>query len=636
MSLPKLIIALGAEFDNKGFKKADSAIVKMAKSAKNLGAALGIAYATKKVVAYAKASMAAAMADQRSQFLLSAQLKNLGLAYANVNTEKFIKDLETQTHIVDDVLRPSYAQLTRVTGTVTETEKIMAAAFDIAAGSTLGYGQTIDILSQAYVGNLKGLKAFNTGLTNAELAALSFDQILILLNKQFAGAGAASVKGYAGQMEALNIAMGNAQEILGGALLESFSNLAGDGNITVATSNIEKLAEGFADLLLVMTGVKDINAIFSRIEFRGPLGLIPYEKPYGPAMQSPGERAAAVAAAKKALDDKKRALAAAALAKKLENERKAAAAAAAKAKLNADKLNEASAYFDMNRISIAAALKATYDTETTLRLLAMQAIANDNGELALEYERRLDALRATNYANQLKGITTITNASLAGLNSTLLAELNRIEISKMAEADKEAARQAAFSKYNDALNKSGGLAAMITYDQTVQEQLAAIAKIAALHNYGAAADTLAKIQLSDIKEISTAQAIADKAKMDALKAYIALLSQAKAAGMCGPTIAPITSNPVANLIPGIDYNPNQNKDRNYDLLNPPVVAAPPNLPTSMIPGVTYNPKQNADRNYDITINAGVIANQDELNLILQTAIQNMNRNGYDLSVAGAI
>ena len=80
MSLPKLIIAIGAELDNKGFKKADSAIVKLAKSAKNLGAALGIAYATKKVVAYTKASMAAAAADQSSQFLLSAQLKNLGLA----------------------------------------------------------------------------------------------------------------------------------------------------------------------------------------------------------------------------------------------------------------------------------------------------------------------------------------------------------------------------------------------------------------------------------------------------------------------------------------------------------------------------------------------------------------------------
>jgi len=359
------------------------------------------------------------------------------------------------------------------------------------------------------------------------------------------------------------------------------------------------------------------------------------------------DKAAEDRARKEAALAAKTAKAKAALEKKLENERKAAAAAAAKAKLNADKLNEASAYFDMNRISIAAALKATYDTETTLRLLAMQAIANDNGELALEYERRLDAVRKTNYANQLAGITTITNASLAGLNTVLITELNNINASEMAEASKEAARQAAFSKYNDALNKSGGLAAMITYDQKVQDQLAAIAKLAALSNYGAALDTLNKIiksiELNTIKEVSDAQAIADKAKMDALKEYIELLYKAKAAALASvPCMGGSTSggskiNP--KLIPGVDYNPTQNKDRNYDLLNPNLntnINPPMDLLQRMVPGVDYNASQNKDRNYDITINAGVIANQDELNLILQTAIQNMNRNGYDLSVAGAI
>jgi len=641
MSLPKLIIALGAEFDNKGFKKADTAIVKMAKSARNLGAALGIAYATKQVVAYAKAAAVAAAADQRAQMLLSAQLKNLGMLYANASSEDFIKNLESQSAIIDDVLRPSYSQLLRVTGSIASTEKIMASAFDIASGAGLGYAQTIDILSQAYVGNLKGLKQLNTGLTNAELAALSFEDLLALLNKQFAGAGATAVAGYAGQMDKLNIATGNASETIGGALLDAFKRLAGGGDIDKATKQIDAFAAATALLIGSLSGGQSISSLVQRY-FQGELDL----NMGHPSMKAPKldtsltDKAAEDRARKEAALAAKTAKAKAALEKKLENERKAAAAAAAKAKLNADKLNEASAYFDMNRISIAAALKATYDTETTLRLLAMQAIANDNGELALEYERRLDAVRKTNYANQLAGITTITNASLAGLNTVLITELNNINASEMAEASKEAARQAAFSKYNDALNKSGGLAAMITYEQKTQDQLAAIAKLAALSGYGAALDTLNKIirsiELNTIEIVRTAQEKADKAKMDALNDYIALLLKARAAAL--GAVPSVGGNPtvVPKLIPGVDYNPGQNKDRNYDLKNPPVLGPPPNLSPTMIPGVTYNPSQNADRNYDITINAGVIANQDELNLILQTAIQNMNRNGYDLSVAGAI
>ena len=181
---------------------------------------------------------------------------------------------------------------------------------------------------------------------------------------------------------------------------------------------------------------------------------------------------------------------------------------------------------------------------------------------------------------------------------------------------------------------------MITYEQKTQDQLAAIAKLAALSGYGAALDTLNKIikaiELNTIKEVSDAQAKADKAKMDALNDYIALLLKARAAAL--GAVPSVGGNPtvVPKLIPGVDYNPGQNPDRNFDLKNPPVLAPTPNLSPTMIPGVTYNPGQNADRNYDVTINAGVIANADELNLILQNAIQNMTRNGYSLNTVGAI
>jgi len=660
MSLPKLIIAIGAEFDNKGFKKADSALVKMAKTAKNLGAALGIAYATKKVVAYTKASMAAAAADQRSQMLLSAKLKNLGLAYANVNSEGFIKGLETQSHIVDDILRPSYAQLVRATGSIAVTEKIMAAAFDVSSGAGLGYAQTIDILSQAYVGNLKGLKQLNTGLTNAELAALSFDELLVLLNKQFMGAGATAVSGYAGKMAALNVAMGNVQETLGGALLDSFFRLAGNGDIDKGITKIDKLSKSLAMLIGGLTGGESLSVLMDRFfgfsakvgKIAGGMGNISMTQ--GSQDTQLAVKAAEDAAKKKAALDKKAAAAAAALLKKTENERKAAAVAAEKAKKNLDALNAASAIFDMNKISIEAALKSTLDGETRLRLLAMQAIANDNGELALEYEKKLGYLQAANFANKLNGITTITGTALDSLNKQLLAELKFIDTSKMADADKEAARQAAFSKYNDALNKSGGLAATITYSQKTQDDLAAIAKLAALSNYGAALDTLNKIimaiELNTIKEVSTAQQIADKAKMDALKAYILKLDEARLAALAvvaaANTPKVIVPPPPVVIVPPVYTPPNgggffKKEDEAIIAENtpivPPVYIAPPGARRAADAEDAANAGRGSNTaSPTININAGVIANVDELNLLIQRSIQDMNRNGYNLDVAGAI
>jgi hypothetical protein len=95
-----------------------------------------------------------------------------------------------------------------------------------------------------------------------------------------------------------------------------------------------------------------------------------------------------------------------------------------------------------------------------------------------------------------------------------------------------------------------------------------------------------------IDRVSKAQALADAARLKALQDYLALLGKAET------KISPQTSP----LVPGLDYNPSQNADRNYDLLNPPVLS--PAALNSMA-GITFNPSQNADRNYDITITAGI-------------------------------
>jgi hypothetical protein len=111
-------------------------------------------------------------------------------------------------------------------------------------------------------------------------------------------------------------------------------------------------------------------------------------------------------------------------------------------------------------------------------------------------------------------------------------------------------------------------------------------------------------------------------------------------GNAGAT-KPFVGGPPA-LIPGIDYNPGQNPDRNYDLLNPPDT----NMPVSpLIPGIDYNEDQNPDRNYDakaaanvsIVVNTGPsMADENTIVDAVQMALNEIARRGYLTTYAGAL
>ena len=651
--MSNILIELAAEFTGKNaFKQADTATQKLYKTTKKLAASLGIAFGAKAVIAYSKASMKAAAADQKSQSILASNLKNLGLAYANVNSEAFIKSMETQTHIADDLLRPAYSQLAQVTGSIALTQKVMAIAFDTANGAGLDYSATINILSQAYVGNRKGLKQLQTGLTTAQLAALSFDELLVVLTQHFGGAGEAAIKGYAGQMDALSISMGNVQEILGGALLDSFAQLAGGGDISKATSKVEKFATAWAGVIKVLTGVYDINAILSQVEFGGFLGIVPKDKPASSIpMQSPGDRAAidkANAAAKK------RAFEAGAAARKLAKIQADAAAKKAIADKKSADLSKAAAQFDLTRISIAAALRATYDNETKLRLLAMQAIEDEDGTRALSYLNQLKILQDSVQAAKLAGITTISNASLQALQFLLFKELSVIDASSMAEADKNAAKDAAFAKFNDAIIKQGGLAAANSYDEKVQIGLISIAKLAALHGYGSALATLNTIMVSNELAIATTQSANDLARYNALKDYINLLGVAYNAAIAlaqanrdaATSAATPDLGPGAGADPGADPGDGSGGDFGGDF-DPD--AGMPNLPDpdygGALDGINLNPPRAGENDFNypggggitVVVNTGAtLGTENTIVEAVQTALQTLNRRGSNTNYAGAI
>jgi hypothetical protein len=271
-----LVVNIASQFlGKKAFLDADKATKKLTGSVKSLGRTLGVSLSAAAVLAYGKASVKAASADIKAQRLLANTLKNVGLAYAAVDAEGFISKMQSQTGVLDDQLRPAFAQLASVTGSVAKTEKLLGLAFDVSSGSGLDYASTIDILSQAYVGNTKGLRQLNLGLTQAEIKAMSFDDIIALLNERFAGSGKAALDTYAGQMSLLAAASSNASEVIGVSLLGAIDSLTGSDGIANVGTDIENAAKSLSNFIDSVVYLKEqIASIPGAGIVKGAFGLI--------------------------------------------------------------------------------------------------------------------------------------------------------------------------------------------------------------------------------------------------------------------------------------------------------------------------------------------------------------------------
>jgi hypothetical protein len=404
-----LVVNIASQFlGKKSFADAEKATKKLTGSVKNLGRTLGVTFSAAAVLAYGKASVKAASDDIKAQKLLANSLKNVGLAYATVDVESFINNMQRQTGVLDDFLRPAFAKLASVTGSVAKTEKLMGLAFDVSSGSGLDYASTIELLSQAYVGNTKGLKQLNLGLTQAEIKAMSFDDVMALLNERFAGSGAAAINTYVGQMDLLKVASSNASEIIGVSLLGAIDSLTGSDGISAVGTDIENAAKSlgnFIDSIVYLKEqiatipgagiVKGVFGFASKVlgnfspqmaaellkEIKGPQ---PFSQPMSLANQDTGRAAlAAQKAAEAAAIKRNKELA------KLAAAQAKSAAATLKSKQEQAKLDKATAaaqlalgkgtdVFDMDKIQINAALigqaEALGKATTSSQLLA---IAND-------------------------------------------------------------------------------------------------------------------------------------------------------------------------------------------------------------------------------------------------------------------
>jgi hypothetical protein len=162
--------------------------------------------------------------------------------------------MERTYHVADDFLRPAFSKLISTTQSYTKSKELLTLALNASAGAGVDLGTTVNDLTQAYVGNTKGLAKYKLGLTKAELAGKSFDELQQIITQRMAGQASLAADTYAFKIKAIEIAAGNAQETIGSGLVEAFQSIIGkDKGINDATTAIDNMAAS-AKLAIIEVG----------------------------------------------------------------------------------------------------------------------------------------------------------------------------------------------------------------------------------------------------------------------------------------------------------------------------------------------------------------------------------------------
>jgi hypothetical protein len=431
--MANVVIDIAAQYTgNKAFKQAETATQKLEKSVGRLGKQLLGVFAAGKLLAFGKNAAKAFAADEKAARSLALALANTGNAFAGIEVEKFIADLQRATGVLDDNLRPAFRTLLTATGDVKKSQDALALALDISAGTGRDLSQVTLALARGFTGQTTGLSRLGAGLTKATLATGDMDAIVGQLSDKFRGQALAAAEGYAGSMARLTVASENAKEIIGKDLLDAMKLISGEEGIGGATTAMEGLATQIGNVIYgigVLTAklnslpiLKDVFGAFADVSkyniigLLGQLGSSTRARNAGTPQQSPGERLAIDKANKEAvkLQKTKNTLS------KIDNEN-----TARKLQLTGDQkaLLELEKKFDVERVGLYSALNQSTDGETKMRLLSLIAIHDQNAALAGMI------MKANEAKDAFGAFTEAMRATIRGLLDAVAAAMARLQAS---------------------------------------------------------------------------------------------------------------------------------------------------------------------------------------------------------------
>lgn len=387
-----LAVRIATVLDAAGLNKADKSVKGFEKSLKSLGRTLGVTLSTAAVVAFGKKAAQAFIQDQKEATRLASAVKNLGLELSQPAINQYIDSLSRASGVTDSQLRPAFQALLTTTGSLTASQEALRQAIDVSVGSGVALETVAQDLASAYVGQTRGLRKYNLGLSQAQLKTASFEEVTARLNKQFSGANAAFLDTYAGKLQVLSTAAGEAQEKIGAAIIDLTLALAGTGSVDELVTKIDRMADRFVGLMdrftegiaiiKAMLGAKTWTGMFKAAqeaqvaEFNRRLKrdyMKVWEGTNIPktAAQTAAERAAEAAARKRAEQIRKEQ-------EKQTKELKKQAT-----------LKKAGTVFDLEQIQLIAALKGKLSDEDRKRIEAQLALLNNNDALAQKLTREI-------------------------------------------------------------------------------------------------------------------------------------------------------------------------------------------------------------------------------------------------------
>ena len=213
-------------FNNKGLKQAEKGFADLE------GAQAKAKYALGKANKYAVVSLAAlvaglgdavkgAMEDANAQLLLARQLqKTTAATDAQVaGVEAYITQQGKLKGVTDDQLRPALAGLVRATKDIDEAQRAANLSMDIAAAKGVSLETVTRTMEKAYGGNFTALAKLSPELKQMIKDGATLEEVMAEMAKTFGGAATDSANTAAGSMKRLGVALGEAKEGVGAALL---------------------------------------------------------------------------------------------------------------------------------------------------------------------------------------------------------------------------------------------------------------------------------------------------------------------------------------------------------------------------------------------------------------------------------
>ena len=192
--------------------KANFVIKKAALPAAAAVGALGVA-----LVGATKAAMEdqAAQAELARTLSISASATDAQIA-AN---EELISKMSLASGIADDALRPALASLARGTKDLGQAQEGLSLAMDISTATGTDLTTVSDALAKAYQGNFKGLRALSPEMATLIKEGADLNTVMDVLGGTFGGATATAAGTAEGQMKRFGIAIAEAKENIGAALI---------------------------------------------------------------------------------------------------------------------------------------------------------------------------------------------------------------------------------------------------------------------------------------------------------------------------------------------------------------------------------------------------------------------------------